>query len=172
MAASNSIRKMHAEWRRCDIVISVIDSSTSRKARARYGAKARFRSRFDRRNSSSSFADHITRRARIGLINSVCSRTAARSACLGGSPGLRSQANFASEAHAKPPEILVLATSSRLGALAQENSGREFKECDVCPLWSIPAGNFTMGSPVEEAGRFDTEGPRQSGCARLRASAI
>ena len=37
---------------------------------------------------------------------------------------------------------------------------REFKECPECPVMlGIPSGTFTMGSPANEAGRFDTEGP-------------
>jgi formylglycine-generating enzyme required for sulfatase activity len=37
---------------------------------------------------------------------------------------------------------------------------REFQECRVCPaMVAIPAGNFAMGSPASEPGRFDYEGP-------------
>jgi formylglycine-generating enzyme required for sulfatase activity len=43
---------------------------------------------------------------------------------------------------------------------ATDQGEREFKECDECPVMvGIPAGEFLMGSPAEEPGRFDTEGP-------------
>ena len=36
-----------------------------------------------------------------------------------------------------------------------------FKDCDVCPeMVVIPAGQFTMGSPADEEGRYDREGPQ------------
>jgi formylglycine-generating enzyme required for sulfatase activity len=45
-------------------------------------------------------------------------------------------------------------------ASAQQN--REFKECPDCPeMVGIPAGKFVMGSPGNEAGRFDSEGPQR-----------
>lgn len=44
--------------------------------------------------------------------------------------------------------------------LAQENA-REFRECTDCPqMVGIPAGSFTMGSPLTENGRFNSEGPQ------------
>src|SRR6185295_12348542 len=43
---------------------------------------------------------------------------------------------------------------------AQPVQDREFTECTDCPVMiGIPAGSFTMGSPPNEPGRFDTEGP-------------
>jgi formylglycine-generating enzyme required for sulfatase activity len=43
----------------------------------------------------------------------------------------------------------------------QERKDREFQECKVCPVMvGIPAGTFLMGSPANESGRFDSEGPR------------
>ncbi len=36
-----------------------------------------------------------------------------------------------------------------------------FKDCDVCPeMVVIPAGQFIMGSPANEEGRYDREGPQ------------
>jgi formylglycine-generating enzyme required for sulfatase activity len=53
--------------------------------------------------------------------------------------------------------ILALATSTA----AQDKSTREFKECPNCPeMVGIPAGKFVMGSPADEPGRFDSEGPQ------------
>jgi len=44
---------------------------------------------------------------------------------------------------------------------AQEHKDREFQECTDCPeMIGIPAGEFVMGSPPGEAGRFDNEGPQ------------
>ena len=46
-------------------------------------------------------------------------------------------------------------------AAPQDVKDREFKECTVCPVMlGIPAGTFTMGSPTDEAGRFESEGPQ------------
>ena len=60
------------------------------------------------------------------------------------------------------PVVLLIATASAVAAAGRASDGveREFKECSVCPaMVGIPAGSFTMGSPANEAGRFDTEGP-------------
>ena len=46
-------------------------------------------------------------------------------------------------------------------APAPDGVEREFKECSECPVMlGIPGGTFTMGSPADEPGRFDTEGPQ------------
>src|SRR5215472_15551266 len=38
-----------------------------------------------------------------------------------------------------------------------------FKECDNCPeMVEVPTGSFMMGSPANEAGRLDREGPQHS----------
>jgi formylglycine-generating enzyme required for sulfatase activity len=40
--------------------------------------------------------------------------------------------------------------------------GEVFRDCDVCPeMVVIPAGSFTMGSPQNEEGRRDNEGPQR-----------
>src|SRR3546814_305055 len=39
--------------------------------------------------------------------------------------------------------------------------GTRFRDCPGCPeMTVIPAGSFTMGSPLSENGRFDHEGPQ------------
>jgi formylglycine-generating enzyme required for sulfatase activity len=44
---------------------------------------------------------------------------------------------------------------------AEEHKDREFQECPECPVMiGIPAGKFPMGSPANESGRFDSEGPQ------------
>ena len=51
-----------------------------------------------------------------------------------------------------------------LGFAAQAaESDREFTECADCPLMvGIPGGKFLMGSPADERGRFDSEGPQHA----------
>lgn len=57
-----------------------------------------------------------------------------------------------------PILLLALVTA----APAQEQKAREFQECPECPVMlGIPAGKFVMGSPANEAGRFDAEGPQR-----------
>ena len=58
---------------------------------------------------------------------------------------------------------LLIATSFALAAsaTAQDRPDREFAECAGCPVMvGIPAGKFVMGSPANEAGRFENEGPQ------------
>jgi len=44
---------------------------------------------------------------------------------------------------------------------AGEQPNREFQECSDCPqMVAIPGGQFKMGSPAAEPGRFDSEGPQ------------
>ena len=53
-------------------------------------------------------------------------------------------------------------TASSLGH-AQTWKDREFRECPDCPVMvGIPAGTFLMGSPKDEPGRFDSEGPQHA----------
>jgi formylglycine-generating enzyme required for sulfatase activity len=55
--------------------------------------------------------------------------------------------------------MLTLIASSAVDA--QSRRDREFQECHDCPaMVGIPAGKFLMGSPKDEPGRFDTEGPQ------------
>ncbi|HMK68265.1 MAG TPA: formylglycine-generating enzyme family protein [Stellaceae bacterium] len=67
--------------------------------------------------------------------------------------------------------IAALALLTAAEAAAEEKVSREFRECPDCPeMVGIPAGKFLMGSPAEEAGRFDTEGPQH--WVTLRAFAL
>lgn len=39
--------------------------------------------------------------------------------------------------------------------------GQSFQDCPTCPVMMVvPAGHFLMGSPADEAGRYDNEGPQ------------
>jgi formylglycine-generating enzyme required for sulfatase activity len=56
---------------------------------------------------------------------------------------------------------VVAAFASFVTSRAEERKDREFQECKMCPVMvGIPAGTFLMGSPADEAGRFDSEGPQ------------
>lgn len=58
------------------------------------------------------------------------------------------------------PGFLVVLALLSPAPQAQEKKDREFQECSHCPVMvGIPGGIFLMGSPENEAGRFDTEGP-------------
>jgi len=58
--------------------------------------------------------------------------------------------------------VVLIASLFAATAPAQDVE-REFKECPECPVMlGIPAGSFTMGSPANEPGRYDTEGPQHA----------
>lgn len=66
----------------------------------------------------------------------------------------------------RPHRLLpVLALCLALPGLAADAAptkpaAREFRDCPSCPpMVVIPAGRFSMGSPADEAGRDDDEGP-------------
>ncbi|HEY1719931.1 MAG TPA: formylglycine-generating enzyme family protein [Magnetospirillaceae bacterium] len=68
--------------------------------------------------------------------------------------------------------ILFAACVVAIPAWAQNHDSHgTFKDCADCPtMVAIPAGHFIMGSPTNEPGRFDTEGPRHP--VNLRAFAL
>jgi formylglycine-generating enzyme required for sulfatase activity len=54
--------------------------------------------------------------------------------------------------------IFAFPTDSRTD---EYKAGETFKDCPDCPeMLVIPAGEFTMGSPSSETGRFENEGPQ------------
>jgi formylglycine-generating enzyme required for sulfatase activity len=70
--------------------------------------------------------------------------------------------------------LLAAATISTLAGVSVSSSPREagkggarefrlgqtFRDCPDCPeIIVVPTGSFTMGSPANEPGRNDTEGP-------------
>jgi formylglycine-generating enzyme required for sulfatase activity len=66
--------------------------------------------------------------------------------------------------------ILLFVAFATFPANAEEHKEREFQECIDCPVMvGIPAGNFVMGSPASEAGRFDAEGPQHRVAVRAFA---
>ncbi len=57
----------------------------------------------------------------------------------------------------------ILAATVLLGGqkAPEKIENRSFTECPECPqMVGIPAGKFLMGSPAQEPGRFDSEGPQ------------
>jgi formylglycine-generating enzyme required for sulfatase activity len=62
----------------------------------------------------------------------------------------------------------MVAKILRVGVLlaliaAGDGSAQDITDCPDCPtLVTIPAGKFEMGSPADEPGRFDAEGPQHT----------
>jgi formylglycine-generating enzyme required for sulfatase activity len=57
------------------------------------------------------------------------------------------------------PAVPVVATGAK--AAGQRRPSDVFRDCTECPeMVVIPAGDFNMGSPASESGRFDDEGPQ------------
>ena len=52
-------------------------------------------------------------------------------------------------------------SSAIVAALGLPNEGEVFRDCADCPeMVVVPAGSYTMGSPLDEPGRWNDEGPR------------
>ena len=75
------------------------------------------------------------------------------------------------------PEVLKLITSLRNRPAQGEGRpqvravGTQFRDCPACPeMVVLPAGRFVMGSPAQESGRFDSEGPQHA--VSIRAFAL
>src|SRR5262249_45697204 len=57
----------------------------------------------------------------------------------------------------------IVAAAIALGTVlvAHPGNGTEFRDCPDCPqMVVVPAGTFTMGTPPNEAGHADREGPQ------------
>ncbi|HVJ31960.1 MAG TPA: formylglycine-generating enzyme family protein [Terriglobia bacterium] len=66
---------------------------------------------------------------------------------------------------------LIVAALGGANRLQAEQIDRQFRECTVCPVMvAIPSGDFVMGSPRGEPGRFDSEGPQHR--VTIRAFAL
>ena len=63
-----------------------------------------------------------------------------------------------------PMRLALAAAMGAFLALAAPAAGESpLKECPDCPeLAVIPAGGFTIGSPANEVGRYDNEGPQHA----------
>ena len=59
--------------------------------------------------------------------------------------------------------VMALAPLSTPGAAAAQEPGQTFRDCERCPLMVVvPSGDYTMGSPDGEDGRYRIEGPRHT----------
>jgi uncharacterized caspase-like protein len=65
---------------------------------------------------------------------------------------------YPEKAQPKPPAL-----PDDSGAEAKDrHAGEVYKDCAECPeMVTVPAGNFLMGSPNDETGRSENEGPRR-----------
>jgi formylglycine-generating enzyme required for sulfatase activity len=60
----------------------------------------------------------------------------------------------------EPPVGTHAGSMDASGLQAQDGNTQGFRDCAECPVLArIPAGNFEMGAPSHEVGRFDSEGP-------------
>ena len=58
--------------------------------------------------------------------------------------------------------VVALATAIVVAA-SDARAAETFRDCEVCPeMVVIPPGEFVMGSPESETGRYDNEGPQHT----------
>jgi len=58
--------------------------------------------------------------------------------------------------------VTLLAAPAAMTGVPDMQPGATFRDCDDCPeMVVIPEGDFVMGSPASEPGRFDEEGPQR-----------
>ena len=58
--------------------------------------------------------------------------------------------------------VLCLLLLSTLTSVSAYQAGETFRDCSTCPVMVVvPEGEFLMGSPNDEKGRWDDEGPQR-----------
>ena len=79
-------------------------------------------------------------------------------------PEGRHQVKVSAPGHAEAARTVEVKGDTRVRvalALRAFAPGDRFRDCAECPeMVVVPAGSFWMGSPADEAGRYDNEGPR------------
>ena len=105
----------------------------------------------------------LSRELLVAGAEAVAAASAADDAAFAGARSSGSLASYASYLGAYP-DGRHASEARRLRAEAEAierlGPGAEFRECPGCPaMVVVPAGSFRMGSPAEEAGRRDDEGP-------------
>jgi len=72
--------------------------------------------------------------------------------------------NYSTGEHTVPQDAIFNEGANLVLSPSDEQNikpGQSFKECDNCPWMTVvPVGEFVMGSPSNEAKRFDTESPQ------------
>ncbi|MDP3736542.1 MAG: SUMF1/EgtB/PvdO family nonheme iron enzyme [Hyphomonadaceae bacterium] len=60
------------------------------------------------------------------------------------------------------PAPAILNPAPKVATITTYGVGETFRDCTGCPqMVTIPPGSFTMGSPADEVGRNDAEGPQR-----------
>jgi formylglycine-generating enzyme required for sulfatase activity len=100
--------------------------------------------------SAPSMSARLTRLARTPLVWGAV----AALACVGIVAGIL---------HSRSQGVLAWPVAIGRNVVPPPSTPTAFRDCDVCPeMVALPAGEFLMGSPKDEAGRIDVEGlPRR-----------